>query len=107
MEMLGRGEKQSRSGQDTVPLPPPVRVFIGRMGSGDKVIRSAQHRQELADRGVIGLEMEGAGVWDQLPCIVVKGVCDYADSHKNKGIRRRRWPEEILRLMVQDQGTTL
>jgi len=23
--------------------------------------------------------MEGAGVWDTLPCLVVKGVCDYAD----------------------------
>jgi nucleoside phosphorylase len=28
--------------------------------------------------------MEGAGVWDNFPCIVIKGVCDYADSHKNK-----------------------
>jgi nucleoside phosphorylase len=28
--------------------------------------------------------MEGNGVWDEVPCIVVKGVCDYADSHKNK-----------------------
>ncbi|PTD01267.1 hypothetical protein FCULG_00012945 [Fusarium culmorum] len=22
--------------------------------------------------------------WDEVPCIVVKGICDYADSHKNK-----------------------
>ncbi|KAH8651690.1 hypothetical protein BGZ61DRAFT_541995 [Ilyonectria robusta] len=29
--------------------------------------------------------MEGAGVWDEVPCIVVKGVCDYADCHKYKG----------------------
>jgi nucleoside phosphorylase len=28
--------------------------------------------------------MEGAGVWDNFPCVVIKGVCDYADSHKNK-----------------------
>ncbi len=28
--------------------------------------------------------MEGAGVWDKLPCIVIKGICDYADSHKSK-----------------------
>lgn len=28
--------------------------------------------------------MEGAGVWDEIPCIVVKGVCDYADGHKIK-----------------------
>ena len=29
--------------------------------------------------------MEGAGTWDQLPTVIVKSVCDYADSHKNKG----------------------
>ncbi|KAK3485626.1 nucleoside phosphorylase domain-containing protein [Neurospora crassa] len=57
----------------------PLRVFVGRMGSGDGVIRSAKHRQELAEKGVIGVEMEGAGVWDQLPCIVIKGGWqDYA-----------------------------
>jgi len=36
------------------------------------------------DAGVIAFEMEGAGIWDEVPSIVVKGVCDYADSHKNK-----------------------
>ncbi|KAJ0379426.1 hypothetical protein COL26b_002269 [Colletotrichum chrysophilum] len=34
--------------------------------------------------GIIAFEMEGAGVWDEIPCIIVKSVCDYADSHKNK-----------------------
>jgi nucleoside phosphorylase len=28
--------------------------------------------------------MEGAGVWHNVPCIIIKGVCDYADSHKSK-----------------------
>ncbi|KAH2473228.1 hypothetical protein KXW70_001152, partial [Aspergillus fumigatus] len=28
--------------------------------------------------------MESAGVWDNASCIVIKGVCDYADSHKNE-----------------------
>ncbi|OAQ59479.1 hypothetical protein VFPPC_10536 [Pochonia chlamydosporia 170] len=33
--------------------------------------------------------MEGAGVWDELPsCMIIKGVCDYADSHKSKGWQR-------------------
>ncbi|KAH7625168.1 Pfs, NB-ARC and TPR domain protein [Sordaria sp. MPI-SDFR-AT-0083] len=68
--------------QGSSPLP---QIHIGRMGSGDSVIRSAQHRKALAAEGVIGIEMEGAGVWDELPCILIKGVCDYADSHKGKG----------------------
>jgi hypothetical protein len=29
--------------------------------------------------------MEAAGVMDEYPCVVVRGICDYANSHKNKG----------------------
>lgn len=36
------------------------------------------------EEGIIAFEMEGAGIWEEIPCIIVKGVCDYADSHKNK-----------------------
>jgi superfamily II DNA or RNA helicase len=28
--------------------------------------------------------MEAAGLMDQLPCLVVRGICDYCDSHKSK-----------------------
>jgi nucleoside phosphorylase len=48
-------------------------------------MKSGQHRDEIARiEKVIGFEMEGAGVWDNILCIIIKGVCDYADSHKNK-----------------------
>jgi nucleoside phosphorylase len=48
-------------------------------------MKSGEHRDLLEkNEGVIGIEMEGAGVWDNLPCVIIKGVCDYADSHKNK-----------------------
>ncbi|KAL7918348.1 nucleoside phosphorylase domain-containing protein [Trichoderma austrokoningii] len=60
-------------------------VFIGCVASGDVVMTSGEYRDQLAkQRNIIAFEMEGAGVWDEVPCIVVKGVCDYADSHKNK-----------------------
>lgn len=61
-------------------------VHFGAVASGDQVIKSAQHRDRIADReNVIAFEMEGAGLWEIIPTIAVKGVCDYADSHKNKG----------------------
>ncbi|KZL79986.1 phosphorylase superfamily protein [Colletotrichum incanum] len=44
------------------------------IGSGDTVIKSGEHCNRI----------EGAGVWEEIPCTIVKGVCDYADSHKNK-----------------------
>lgn len=61
------------------------RVHIGTIASANTVMKSGEHRDKLVEmENVIGFEMEGAGVWDNLPCIIVKGVCDYADSHKNK-----------------------
>lgn len=61
-------------------------IHVGAFGSGDAVLKSAQHRDEVVRRaGVIGFEMEGAGVWkNHYPCVIIKGVCDYADSHKSK-----------------------
>jgi hypothetical protein len=28
--------------------------------------------------------MEAAGLMNSFPCLVIRGICDYADSHKNK-----------------------
>ncbi|KAH8129977.1 WD40 repeat-like protein [Trichoderma asperelloides] len=58
------------------------RIFIGRFGSGDTVLRSGTYRDRIAQRhGLLAFEMEGAGIWDGLPCIIVKGVSNYADGH--------------------------
>jgi nucleoside phosphorylase len=63
----------------------PASIHIGPVASADTVMKSGQHRDEFVKRErVIGFEMEGAGVWDNIPCIIIKGVCDYADSHKSK-----------------------
>jgi nucleoside phosphorylase len=60
-------------------------IIIGNIGSGDTVLRSAKERERLAKvYDLVAFEMEGAGAWDQVPSIVVKGVCDYADHFKNK-----------------------
>ncbi|KAH7124426.1 hypothetical protein EDB81DRAFT_872496 [Dactylonectria macrodidyma] len=60
-------------------------IFIGRIGSGNTVMKSGEDRDQIAARhDLIAFEMEGAGACDEVPCIVVKGICDYADSHKNK-----------------------
>lgn len=32
--------------------------------------------------------METAGLIDILPCLPVRGICDYSDSHKSKGWQR-------------------
>ncbi|KAN0068107.1 hypothetical protein V8E54_013677 [Elaphomyces granulatus] len=61
-------------------------IHFGLVASGDIVMKSGEDRDDIAARdGVIAFEMEGAGMWENLPgSLVIKGVCDYADSHKNK-----------------------
>ncbi|KAL2363247.1 hypothetical protein RJZ56_003806 [Blastomyces dermatitidis] len=58
----------------------------GKMASIYTVMKSGERLDKIiSEEGVIGFDMEGAGgVWDNVPCIMIKGVCDYADSHKNK-----------------------
>lgn len=66
-----------------------AKVHFGLMASGNKVMKSGEDRDIVAIKeGVIAFEMKSAGVWDTFPCIVIKGVCDYADSHKSKGWQR-------------------
>jgi len=60
-------------------------IFVGCIGSGNAVMKSGRDRDRIAQaHGCIAFEMEGAGAWEEIPSIVVKGICDYSDSHKNK-----------------------
>ena len=62
-----------------------TKIHFGRYASGNALMKSG-HRRDLLiqEDNVIGFEMEGAGAWEVFGTIVVKGVVDYADSHKNK-----------------------
>lgn len=75
-----RLEQSSINGSSPRPI-----IHFGLVGSGDTVMKSGLHRDKTATQhGLIAFEMEASGILDNLPCLVVKGVCDYADSHKNK-----------------------
>ena len=68
--------------------PKPV-IHFGLIASGDTVMKSGEERDAIARQaGIIAFEMESAGIWDTFPCVVIKGACDYADSHKTKGWQR-------------------
>ncbi|KAL4800250.1 hypothetical protein BDV19DRAFT_398840 [Aspergillus venezuelensis] len=61
------------------------RIFYGVIASGNRLMRSAQERDKLGkDHNVLCVEMEGAGIMNTFPCLIIRGICDYADSHKNK-----------------------
>ncbi|EEA27372.1 kinesin light chain, putative [Talaromyces marneffei ATCC 18224] len=81
---LGCNEKQIRRQRHHTGIIKAA-IHIGTIASADTVMKSGEHRDHVVKtERVIGFEMEGAGAWDNVPCIIIKGVCDYADSHKNK-----------------------
>ncbi|EWG48630.1 hypothetical protein FVEG_08334 [Fusarium verticillioides 7600] len=60
-------------------------IHYGIIASGNKVLKDAAARDRWAkERGILCFEMEAAGVMNTLPCLVIRGICDYADSHKDK-----------------------
>lgn len=64
--------------------PRPTAIHYGPIGSGNSVIKNAMRRDELArEHRVLCFEMEAAGVVNAVPCLVIRGICDYCDIHKN------------------------
>ncbi|KAI9370912.1 hypothetical protein BJX61DRAFT_548656 [Aspergillus egyptiacus] len=61
------------------------RIHYGTIASGNCVIRDAHFRDHwAAQSNILCFEMEAAGIMNTIPCLVIRGICDYADSHKNK-----------------------
>ncbi|PYH31487.1 TPR-like protein [Aspergillus neoniger CBS 115656] len=59
-------------------------VHYGLIASGNQVIKDSHVRDKLGQElGAYCVEMEAAGLINHLPCLVIRGICDYADSHKN------------------------
>jgi nucleoside phosphorylase len=59
-------------------------IHYGLIASADRLMKDAQFRDDLAAKeGVLCFEMEAAGLMGRFPCIVIRGVCDYSDTHKN------------------------
>ncbi|KAH8670660.1 hypothetical protein BGZ61DRAFT_483008 [Ilyonectria robusta] len=70
-----------RSGRDSTD----PRIHYGVIASGNQVIKHAKTRDKLAQElDVLCFEMEAAGLMGSFPCLVIRGICDYSDSHKNK-----------------------
>ena len=65
------------------PHTKPV-VHYGIIASGNQVVKDSAVRDRLdAEFEAKCVEMEAAGLMDDFPCLGIRGVCDYADAHKN------------------------
>ncbi|GFF47445.1 ankyrin repeat protein [Aspergillus udagawae] len=60
------------------------KTHYGIIASGNAVIKHGRTRERLRlETGALCFEMEAAGLMLDFPCIIIRGICDYADSHKN------------------------
>lgn len=59
-------------------------IHYGNIASGNVVVKDALKRDKLRDHfNALCVEMEAAGLMNSFPCLVIRGICDYADRHKN------------------------
>jgi nucleoside phosphorylase len=69
--------------QHRKPIP---KIHYGLVASGDQIIRNASNAAEVDGRvlgDILCFEMEAAGIATKSSCIAIRGISDYADSHKN------------------------
>lgn len=60
-------------------------IHYGAIGSSNSVIKDGVTRDRLrGEHDLLCFEMEAAGLMNDFPCLVIRGISDYSDSHKNK-----------------------
>jgi nucleoside phosphorylase len=73
----------SKRGIGLLPRDDPT-IHYGPVASGNQLLRDAKLRDSLAsEAGVLCFEMEASGLMEHFPSLVIRGICDYADTHKN------------------------
>ncbi|RMI97935.1 hypothetical protein CDV36_016175 [Fusarium kuroshium] len=73
----GGGQKAPRDRQ----------IHYGLIASGNQIVKDVVFRDNINRQiggNVLYLAMEAAGLANDFPCFVIRGICDYADSGKSK-----------------------
>ncbi|KLJ13681.1 hypothetical protein EMPG_11394 [Blastomyces silverae] len=59
-------------------------IHYGLIASANQLMKDALIRDRLAaEKDVLCFEMEAAGLMNHFPCLIIRGICDYSDTHKN------------------------
>lgn len=88
-------------------------IHYGAIASGNQVMKDAATRNAIAkELDVICFEMEAAGLMDVLPCLPIRGICDYSDSHKSLEWQKyaaataASFARELLEVLAANKKTT-
>jgi nucleoside phosphorylase len=58
-------------------------VHYGLIASANNVMRDSKTRDALREKhGMLCFEMEAAGLMSNFPCLIIRGISDYSDTHK-------------------------
>ncbi|KAK3615240.1 hypothetical protein LTR56_026715 [Elasticomyces elasticus] len=81
---VDRGAEGGDEEQDAQDVDECIVVHRGTITAGEKVMRNGVERDRLAQEyGALCFEMEAAGALNDFPCMVIRGISDYSNSHKN------------------------
>lgn len=72
--------KRTRTSINTEPY-----VHFGHVASSNQVVMDSEKRAKILNQHpkALAIEMEGATLMNIFGCATIRGVCDYADDHKN------------------------
>jgi nucleoside phosphorylase len=97
--------RSDRSQREDEPI-----IHYGLIASANKLMSDAKIRDQfVAHNDVLCFEMEAAGLVNHFPCLVVRGICDYADSHKSKewqgyaAMVAAAYAKDLLKRLVPNQ----
>ncbi len=92
--------------------PGDIVIHYGAIASGNQVMKNGTLRDSIArELDIICFEMEAAGLMEIISCLVIRGICDYADSHKSKEWQRyaaataAAYARELLDEMPTSEGS--
>lgn len=101
-------DRPKRNKEDT------LRIHYGLVASSNQLMKDALKRDALArEKGVLCFEMEAAGLMNRFPSLVIRGICNYSDSHKNEewegyaAMAAAAYAANILRSLVPMNGNAL
>ena len=83
-------------------------VHYGLIASADRLMKDAIVRDRLTEEhDILCFEMEAAGLMNDFPCVVIRGICDYSDSHKNDAwqgyaaVTAASYAKELLKVIAK------
>jgi nucleoside phosphorylase len=86
-------------------------VHYGLIASANQLMKDALIRDRLvAEKGVLCFEMETAGLINHFPCLVIRKICDYSNSHNSKewqgyaAMVAAAYAKDLLYRIIPQQG---